>query len=219
MYKMVKTDTNGLTDDLIVTGGHSILVDDLEDCYEQNIWRFKGNIPKIDDKTNTITYTAHGAEADKIKRSKVGVVVHQQYHGDDIGSMKVSPHPDLKSFKAHADVHMHGAEHDTSKVSHSDDNEHAFQKHMAAAKAIHDKHGHSMYNAVHPKHSGDSGHLATYINKTVRHDEVPNVKGFKQHLKDHHAKQAEKVKTEKSKSEKTSEIGRASCRERVSSRV
>jgi len=29
MYKMIKTDTNGLTKDLIVTGGHSILVDDL----------------------------------------------------------------------------------------------------------------------------------------------------------------------------------------------
>ena len=160
---------------------------------------------KVSFTPNTITYTAHGKEADKIKRSKVGVVVHQQYHGDDIHSMKVSPHPDLKSFKDHPDVHMHGAEHDTSKVTHSNENEHAFQKHMAAAKEIHDTHGHAMYNAVHPKHSGDAGHLGTYINKTVRHDEVPNVKGFQQHLTDHHAKAAEKVKTEKSKAEKTSE--------------
>lgn len=29
MYQMQRTDTNGLTDDLIITGGHSILVDDL----------------------------------------------------------------------------------------------------------------------------------------------------------------------------------------------
>jgi hypothetical protein len=119
--------------------------------------------------------------------------------------MKVSPHPNLKSFKDHPDVHMHGAEHDTSKVTHSDQNEAEFHKHMAAAKEIHDTHGHAMYNAVHPKHSGDGGHLATYINKTVRHDEVPNVKGFQQHVADHHAKQAEKVKTEKSKSEKQAE--------------
>ena len=50
MYKMEKTDTNGLTEDLIVTGGHSILVDDLGDNYKENKIRFNGTIPKIDDK-------------------------------------------------------------------------------------------------------------------------------------------------------------------------
>jgi hypothetical protein len=50
MYKMEKTDSNGLTDDLIVTGGHSILVDDLGEYYSENQVKFKGKIPKIDDK-------------------------------------------------------------------------------------------------------------------------------------------------------------------------
>ena len=50
MYKMEKTDTNGLIEDLIVTGGHSILVDDLGEYYNENNGRFKGKIPKIDDK-------------------------------------------------------------------------------------------------------------------------------------------------------------------------
>jgi hypothetical protein len=50
MYKMAKTPENGLTDDLIVTGGHSILVDDLGEYYDENKIRFKGKIPKIDDK-------------------------------------------------------------------------------------------------------------------------------------------------------------------------
>ena len=36
MYKMQKTVQNGLIDDLIVTGGHSILVDDLGDYKEEN---------------------------------------------------------------------------------------------------------------------------------------------------------------------------------------
>jgi len=154
---------------------------------------------------NTITYTAHGPDAEKIKKSKVGVVVHQQYHGSDIGNMKVSPHPDMSHFKEHPDVHMHGAEHDTAKVTHSAANEADFHKHMAAAKEIHDTHGAKMYGAVHPKHSGSTGHLATYINKTVRQDEVPNVSGFKTHLKDEHEKMAGKVKTEKTKAEKRSE--------------
>lgn len=151
---------------------------------------------------NTITYTAHGKEADKIKKSKVGVVVHQKY-SDDMKS--ASPHVDHENFKEHPDVHIHGAEHDTSKVKHSTANEHGFQKHMAAAKEIHDTHGHKMYDSIHHKHSGEAGHLSTYINKTVRHDEVPSVKGFKEHLKSEHEKMAAKVKTEKSKAEKTSE--------------
>ena len=160
---------------------------------------------KVSFTPNTITYTAKGDEAKKIAKSKVGVVVHQQYHGDDIESMKVSPHPNLGAFKQHSDVHMHGAEHDTSKVTHSDANEHTFQTHMAAAKKIHDTHGSKMYSAVHPAHSGEAGHLGTYINHTIRHDQTPNVKGFQSHLTSHHAKQAEKVKTEKSKTAKTSE--------------
>jgi len=36
MFKMEKTDSNGLIEDLIVTGGHSILVDDLGEYKEEN---------------------------------------------------------------------------------------------------------------------------------------------------------------------------------------
>ena len=160
---------------------------------------------KVSFTPNTITYTAKGDEAKKIAKSKVGVVVHQQYHGSDIGSMKVSPHPNLDAFKHHPDAHIHGAEHDTSKVTHSDANEHTFQTHMAAAKKIHDTHGSKMYSAVHPAHSGPVGHLASYINHTVKHDETPNVKGFQTHLTTQHAKQADKVKTASTKAAKTAE--------------
>jgi hypothetical protein len=154
---------------------------------------------------NTITYTAHGDEAKKIKRSKFGVVVHQQYHGSDIHHMGVSPHPQMAGFKEHPDVHLHSAEHDLSKVNHSAANEAEFHKHMAAAKAIHDTHGSKMYAAIHPAHSGEHGHLGTYINKTVRHDEIPTVAGFTQHLHDIHEKQAAGVKTEKNKALKRAE--------------
>jgi hypothetical protein len=163
---------------------------------------FEAEKNKVSFTPNTITYTAHGKEADKIKRSKVGVVVHSKYSAD---MKSASPHVDHGNFKEHPDVHIHGAEHDTSKVKHSAANETGFQKHMAAAKEIHDTHGHKMYDAIHSSYSGEHGHLSTYINKTVRHDEVPSVKGFKEHIKDVHEKQASKVKTEKAKSEKTGE--------------
>ena len=40
---------------------------------------------------NTITYTAKGNLADKIKRAKMGVIVHQQYHGDNLNDMRADP--------------------------------------------------------------------------------------------------------------------------------
>ena len=49
MYKMEKTAENGLLEDLIVTGGHVLLVDDLGDHKEKNDKIF-GATPMIDDK-------------------------------------------------------------------------------------------------------------------------------------------------------------------------
>jgi hypothetical protein len=183
---------------------HGDLMHTKEDhhIHESFILEAKGDVSFT---PNTITYTAKGEDAKKIKKSKIGVVVHQQYHGNNIESLHASPHVDMSKFKEHPDVHLHGAEHDTSKIKHSEENEAGFHKHMAAAKEIHDTHGHKMYNAIHPKHSGESGHLATYINSTVRKDEVPSVKGFKEHVAAHYEKEAGKVKTEKSQQAKRAE--------------
>ena len=49
MYKMEKTDDNELIDDLIITGGHAILVDDLGSFKEENDLIF-GETRMIDDK-------------------------------------------------------------------------------------------------------------------------------------------------------------------------
>lgn len=50
MYQMEKTNDNGLIDDLIVTGGHSILVDSLDEFEESTKAYFNGENVKIDDK-------------------------------------------------------------------------------------------------------------------------------------------------------------------------
>jgi hypothetical protein len=188
-----------------VTPKHGVFQGDLmhhadtKTLHESYIVEAKGDVSFT---PNTITYTAKGKEAEKAKKSKVGVVVHTQYH-DDLKHN--TPHVDMSKFKEHPDVHIHGAEHDTSKIKHSAENEKHFQKHMSAAKEIHDTHGHKMYDAVHPKHSGETGHLSTYINKTVRHDEVPNVKDFKSHVESHYNSKAAKVSTEKAKATHTGE--------------
>ena len=108
----------------------------------------------------------------------------------------------MSKFKEHKDVHVHGAEHDTSKVHHSEENEAGFHKHMAAAKEIHDTHGHKMYDAIHPEHRGENSHMTTYINNTVRNDEKPSSKGFQAHITSQGEKAAAKVKTAKAQEAK-----------------
>lgn len=157
---------------------------------------------------NTITYTAHGADAEKVKKSKIGVVVHQQYKAHPskkgVEHMSVSPHPDMKSFGSHPDVHLKTAEHDTSKVEYPHKDQVAFHQHMAAAKKIHDNHGSEMYKAT-SKHHGDFSHLTTYINSTVRSGEKPTAAGLQNHIAGHYEKQASKLKSAAGQEKKRAE--------------
>ena len=49
MYKMIRNDHNGLIEDLTVTGGHAILVNNI-DLYREENERLMGATQKIDDK-------------------------------------------------------------------------------------------------------------------------------------------------------------------------
>jgi hypothetical protein len=159
---------------------------------------------KVSFTPNTITYTAHGDEAKKIGASKVGVVVHTKYHGKDLGSLSAHHDVDMHNFKDHPDVHLHSAEHDTSKVHYPEHAQDEFHKHMAAAKNIHDTHGGKMYPATE-KHQGEHSHMTTYINKTVDTGEIPHAAGLQKHIKNVYDKESAKVKTDKAKSAKESE--------------
>jgi hypothetical protein len=154
---------------------------------------------------NTITYTAKGDEADKIRKSKIGIVTHTQYHGKDITSMKADPHPDLHNFNHHPDVWSKSANHDTRQVHYSEKDQEEFLTHMNAAKAIHDKNKSKMYKAIEP-HSGDGGHLATYINHTVRTGEKPTPEGLQKHIEGKYKKQIEKLKTPAGQARKEAEM-------------
>ena len=155
-------------------------------------------------KPNTITYSAKGDDADKIKRAKFGIVVHQQYHGKDLNSMSVDPHPDVHKFKQHPDVWHKSAEHNTSELDYPEKEQKQFVKHIEAAKELHRNQGESMYNATSP-HQGAGGHLETYINQTVRTGEKPTAKGLQQHILNKYKKVSEKLKTPAAQSRKEAE--------------
>jgi hypothetical protein len=83
MYKMEKTYKNGLIDDLIVTGGHAILVDDLGSLKEENDKIFGGSTLMIDDK-----YLLTAAVSEDFKKIE-DINIYTYYHfsvennGDD----------------------------------------------------------------------------------------------------------------------------------------
>jgi hypothetical protein len=163
-----------------------------------------GKNGKVSFTPNTITYTGHGEEAQKIKDSKMGIVVHTQYHGKTAAAMKADPHPDLHNFAQHKDVWTKHPEHDTKEVHYSDKDQEEFHKHMDAAQKIHDQHKKTMYAATSP-HQGEAGHLATYINQTVRTDEKPSVEGLKKHIADKYTKASSKLKTPAAQGRKDTE--------------
>jgi len=152
---------------------------------------------------NTITYTAKGDIANTIKKSKLGIVVHTEYNKE--GKAGPISNDSSKAFGYHPDVYHHTANLDTSQVTYDDKAQKDFIKNMAAAKKIHDTHGLQMYSAVEP-HAGDQGHMATYINQTVRDGSKPTAAGLQEHIAGKYQKMIDKLKTEKSKSAKLEEL-------------
>ena len=150
---------------------------------------------------NTIKYTARGEDAEKIKKSKLGIIIHTQYHGNDIPSLKADPHPDVHNFTQHPDVWKKSAVHDTRNVHYSDAHQEEFQHHMDEAKKIHDENKDTMYKNT-KTHRSDM--IPTYINKTVRTDEVPSVEGLKKHITGIFRKAADKMKTPAGRARKMS---------------
>jgi len=159
---------------------------------------------KVSFEPNTIRYTASGDKADKIKNSKMGIIVHTQYHGNDIHTMAADPHPDLHNFAQHKDVWHQSANHDTKHIHYSEEDQKEFKKHMAEADKIHSANRGTMYKATEP-HRGEGSHLETYINHTVRTDEEPTSEGLKKHIQDKYDKSAAKLKTPAGKAKRSQE--------------
>ena len=145
-------------------------------------------------KPNTITYGVKktSPEGRKIEKSKFGLVVHTQYKGKDIESMKATFKPDLNKFKEHSDVHMINPTVDPSKSAFDSKTSTEFEKHMAAAEQAHQE---IAKGGGYDKILKHSEHLKTYINKTVRDGSTPSVEGYKAHIAERGQKDVDKLKT------------------------
>jgi len=152
-----------------------------------------------------LTYTAHGEKSAKTKKAQMGIITHLTYHGKDAQHLNASHEVDHENFKQHSDVFTVDPRHDTSKVHFAKPAQQTFNKHLAAAQAIHGKGGEDMYAST-KMHQGVSGPLETYINHTVRSGEEPSAEGLKKHIESKANKEIDKLKTEKGKEKKKQEM-------------
>jgi hypothetical protein len=144
---------------------------------------------------NTITYTAHGDKAAAIHKAKLGVVTHTKYEGTNLSNMNATGNVSEGEFGSHADMFHHTASYNAAGAHYSEQSQQRVLGELSKAKTIHETHGAKMYKAIHAEHSGESGHLATYINQTVRTGETPSSDGFKDHVSGQLKKKFDKIKT------------------------
>lgn len=156
---------------------------------------------------NTITYTTHGDKAAAIHKAKLGVVTHTKYEGNTLSAMRATGNVSEDEFGTHKDTFHHTASYDASGAKYSKESQDKVLSELSKAKTIHEKHGEKMYKAIHPDHSGETGHLSTYINQTVRDGTTPSAEGLQKHIAGKYEKIVGKLKTEKSQTAKLNELG------------
>ena len=156
-------------------------------------------------KPNTITYSVDkkSPEHNKIKKAKIGVVVHTAYKGKTFDDMKAQFNPDLSHFGSHNDVHLISPMLDTNQVTHSEENKNKFDTHMHQAHVENEK----LKDYSHLDNHADS--LKTYINHSVTNNVRPTVDEYKTFLHDKGMKEVAKVKTDKSKQAKVEALNTA----------
>jgi len=167
--------------------------------YQGDVMYTHNDLHKEGDKTsftpNTITYTASGDKAKAINKSKMGVVTHTKYEGTNLSNMRATGNVSESEFGHSPDMFHHTASYDAAGAKYSEQSQQKVLGELSKAKQIHEKSGDKMYKVIHPEHSGESGHLATYINQTVRTGETPSTEGFSAHVSSQLKKKFDKIKT------------------------
>lgn len=199
----------GLADKLKSALKHFHKVAPKEGVYQGDLMYTHDDLKKKDDKVsftpNTITYTAKGEKAEAIKKSKIGVVVHTKYEGTNLSNMSAHHNVDASDFGQHPDVFHHTADYDAKGAHYSAESQKRVLDELSKAKTIHEQNKDKMYKAT-SMHHGDGGHLATYINQTVRDGSTPTAEGLKTHIAGKYEKIVGKLKTEKAQNAKLDEL-------------
>lgn len=179
----------------IVRPHHGLIQGDFMGSHEDGTIKESGD--KLNFKENTLNYSIDkkSDEGKALKKAKISVALHTRI---DPGHQKYNLDP--QGFQNHQDVHVFN-----NRVSHNTENytepqQKMFMNNFNKAKS---------HLANIPNHNelvfGMTDHLQTYINKTVRENTAPTVKGLRKHVSDRLGSAVDKVKTPAAKERKREE--------------
>ena len=201
----------GLVEKLKAALEHAPKIAPKKGVFQGDVMFTKPDLKKEGDKTsftpNTITYGAKGDKAASINKSKFGLVTHTKYEGTNLSNMRATGNVSESDFGSHSDIYHHTASYDAAGAKYSEQSQQKVLGELSKAKTIHETHGAKMYKAIHAEHSGEAGHLATYINQTVRTGDTPSSDGFKDHVSGQLKKKFDKIKTPAKKQEIMNDAG------------
>jgi len=201
----------GLVEKLKAALEHAPKIAPKKGVFQGDVMFTKPDLKKEGDKTsftpNTITYGAKGDKAASINKSKFGLVTHTKYEGTNLSNMRATGNVSESDFGSHSDIYHHTASYDAGGAKYSEQSQQKVLGELSKAKTIHETHGAKMYKAIHAEHSGEAGHLATYINQTVRTGDTPSSDGFKDHVSGQLKKKFDKIKTPAKKQEIMNDAG------------
>ena len=142
---------------------------------------------------NTITYSTptNSKQGRRIAKSKLGVVVHTQYKGNNLDDMKATFAPSLKTFTKHEDVNVINPQSSGNAKLTSDQNK-TYHSELEKAKELNEDHNYDHLE-------GHREHVSTYINQTIRNGTTPSVEGLRSHVEKRYQAQEDKLKSEKGK--------------------
>lgn len=112
---------------------------------------------------------------EKIKRSKIGIMVHSKYDGkkmDDLKREEVDHH----HFGSHPSVNLINPNHEISKTTYHPAGKLTFEAYAKKAESLHNK-----LNGLMPEMPQE--HLKTYIDSATKRNKDTDVAGFMSHLK------------------------------------
>lgn len=152
---------------------------------------------KISHTPNTVTYSVplNSPEGQKLKKSKISVVLHSELKGPQ---RKATPVTDTSEFSEHPDVHVMRHTVGVEEQALNPEDRKEVRTHTKAAADLLAKH---TYDHL----AGHEQTLRAYTNSTIDTGETASVDGYKKFLEKYHGKRIEKVKTEKSKLQKAAE--------------
>ena len=156
---------------------------------------------------NTITYSAdpNSEQGRKVKASELGIVVHTRYRGTTgrhttLANMVADFNVDQNKFKQDPTVNVISPEVEPPKISGLEK-----KQYQALTKQATD-----IYSSMEPDTfdvmSGHDITMKTYINKCIRDETKPTLKGYRQFVEERGQKEIDKAKSEKGKKAKTDDL-------------